>query len=93
MSTISVSVWTRWAVTRFPQTHATKAETHGDPRPCRRQFQAPPPHRKQVEEQGLRGAKALQELHRRWKALQAEGGEELQSLLAREAELREKPLL
>ena len=51
------------------------------------------PHRKQVEEQGLRGAKALQELHRRWKALQAEGGEELQSLLAREAELREKPLL
>ena len=42
----------------------------------------------QVVEQGFAGPKVVQELHRRWKQLQTEGGEELEKLQAREAELR-----
>ncbi|CAK9081564.1 Serine/threonine-protein kinase DCLK1 (Doublecortin domain-containing protein 3A) (Doublecortin-like and CAM kinase-like 1) (Doublecortin-like kinase 1) [Durusdinium trenchii] len=82
----------RLAGTEEPvQLEPPKAPVAAKPKTAWQLFQEA--HRPEVEEQGLRGAKALQELHRRWKALQAEGGEELQSLLAREAELREKPLL
>ncbi|CAE7398489.1 dyf-5 [Symbiodinium sp. CCMP2456] len=45
-------------------------------------------HRAELVEQGFAGPKIVQELHRRWKQLQAEGGEELRLLQAREAELR-----
>ena len=43
-------------------------------------------HRAELEEEtGLRGGKLLQELHRRWKQLQADGGEELERLKQQEA--------
>ena len=45
-------------------------------------------HRAEVVERGFAGPKIVQELHRQWKQLQAEGGEELRLLQAREAELR-----
>jgi len=45
--------------------------------------------RPELEAQGLRGPKLLQEVHRHWKQLLQEGGEELDSLRRREAELRE----
>eukprot|EP00927_Polykrikos_kofoidii_P030347 TRINITY_DN26118_c0_g1_i2.p1 TRINITY_DN26118_c0_g1~~TRINITY_DN26118_c0_g1_i2.p1 ORF type:complete len:267 (-),score=77.58 TRINITY_DN26118_c0_g1_i2:50-850(-) len=41
-----------------------------------------------LEEQGLRGTKLTKELHRRWKELQAQGGEELLELQLQEAALR-----
>lgn len=43
----------------------------------------------QLEQEGLQGTKLLQELQRRWKRLQQEGGEELEGLRRRERELRE----
>lgn len=45
-------------------------------------------HSADLEQQGLKGGKLLAELHRQWKKLQAEGGEELKALREREAELR-----
>ena len=42
----------------------------------------------QVQQQGFQGGKVAQELFRRWKVLLSEGGDELQLLRAREAELR-----
>jgi len=44
-------------------------------------------HRAQLQEEtGLRGGKLLQELHKRWTQLQAEGGEELERLKQQELE-------
>lgn len=45
----------------------------------------------QVQLQGFQGGKVASELFRRWKVLLSEGGEELQMLQAREAELRQSP--
>lgn len=44
-------------------------------------------HKPALEEEGLRGPKLLQELHRRWKRLLEEGGEELERLQCQEAAL------
>ena len=41
--------------------------------------------------QGFQGGKVASELFRRWKVSLSEGGEELQMLQAREAELRQSP--
>lgn len=42
----------------------------------------------ELEEQGLQGTPLVRELHRRWKMLQAQGGEELLAFQRQEAELR-----
>ena len=44
-----------------------------------------------MQQQGFQGGKVAQELFRRWKVLLSEGGDELQLLRAREAELRGQP--
>jgi serine/threonine protein kinase len=46
-------------------------------------------HAPALREQGLKGGPLTRELHKRWKLLQAEGGEELDALRRQEAELRE----
>eukprot|EP00931_Biecheleriopsis_adriatica_P068540 TRINITY_DN42488_c0_g1_i1.p1 TRINITY_DN42488_c0_g1~~TRINITY_DN42488_c0_g1_i1.p1 ORF type:complete len:491 (+),score=99.14 TRINITY_DN42488_c0_g1_i1:89-1561(+) len=44
-------------------------------------------HKAELEAEGLKGGKLTQALHRKWKELQATGGEELKDLKRREAEL------
>lgn len=46
-------------------------------------------HRAELEAEGWKPGKAVAELHRRWRILLAEGGEELEMLQLREAELRQ----